>query len=687
MPFIPNQASAAFPDQAQVDAVDLDIITGADGGTAVVSGCAVTSTGAGNGSVTVAAGVVRSTDLLVTVAGNTVAITANATGFTRYDLITVPTGGTAVATAGTAAASPVFPAVPAGSVALAAVRVPNGHTGTTTVPANTIVDKRVFVSDRADAGTVAGVTFENRFQHKDPSKVNLYVKGVNDPSAFLKPIFQVDDKNAAPIFWVAPVGGIYVTDDMQTAYTVFGPYYSRFDVYGYGWRGAQCSYAFAGPPGNMLSFTDAVHEIYQATRLPTVGSWGVVAACTLGTTDLGAPPTGSPTGYRSALVITNTTGASAWIATPGGTSAYSGVTPGDRIAPVFWMRSSSAAAARNATIRITWLTSAGATVGSDIDAVVSVPNTGAWTRVFNTGLVAPATAARVQVSILLASANGEVHHVAGVGLMRGDNDGIFAPPFFGQEISGTGKVGGAALAGDRWIRTDQPGVPGMREYVCRIGGAPNVQYWDPVDTSTVIRLRADQPVTAAVLADVTGISFPVSAGREYQVDLSLILTASPTANIVKPQPTTVVSASPPPIGQALSNRLSNLAGAQPYVARPPQTLGAPGGRVGVIRGAQPDAPTGWQVGFTGPAMTNFTSICEYQTSTGSWATDTIASPTIGLPVAHAPVSAAYAAGVRLLLRARLHIVPAASGTLQLQLASTAAPTAITAVRGSTLTVT
>lgn len=625
MPFIPNQASAAFADQAQLDAVDIDIITAADGGTGVVSGCAVTSTGTGNGSVTVAAGVIRSTDLLVAVAGGTVAITANSSGFTRYDLITVPTGGTAVATAGTGAATPVFPAIPAGSVVLAAVRVPNGHTGTTTIPANTIVDKRITVAARLDAGTVAGVAFENRIQHVDPSKIAFYVKGVNDPSAFLKPIVQVDDKNAAPIFWVAPVGGTFVTDDMQTAYTVFGPYYSRFDVYGYQYRNGQCTYAFAGPPGNMLSFTDACHEIYQSTRLPTVGSWGVVAACTLGTTDLGAPPTGSPTGYRSALTITNTTGATAWISTPGSTSAYGGVTPGDLIAPTFWMRSSSAAAARTATVRVQWLTSAGATVGSAIDATASVPNTGAWTAVKNTGLIAPATAARVQIGILVASLTGEVHHVAGVGLMRGDNDGRFAPPFWGQEISGTGKVGGAAVKGDRWIRTDLGDVPGMREYVCRVGGAPSAQYWDPIDTSTIVRLRADQAfTTATTLADITGFSFPVLAGREYQVDVSLVFTSAATT-------------------------------------------------------------TGWQVGWSGPAMTSLLSVCEYQSSATAWTTNTITATT--MPANHTATSAAYATSTRILMRIRGHFVPSAAGTLQLRLTTQVGSSAITAVRGSTFTVT
>lgn len=149
MPFtIPNSVDAAFTAQAEPDSRDFDIMTAAAAQTGVVTGCAVTTTAAGNGSVSVAAGTIRVAGRKITVATGTVGpLGANATGNPRFDLITVDTSGTKAVVAGTAAATPVFPAIPASRVVLAAVYVANGHTTTTTLAANTITDKRVILID------------------------------------------------------------------------------------------------------------------------------------------------------------------------------------------------------------------------------------------------------------------------------------------------------------------------------------------------------------------------------------------------------------------------------------------------------------------------------------------------------------------------------------------------------------
>lgn len=141
---IPNSASAGVPVQAEVDSEDFGIILDGLARTGVLSGGAVASTAAANGSVSVAASRVASLGALLTGAATTVAIAANSTASPRFDLVVVPAaGGAAVARVGTASAVPVFPVPPAGDVVLAAVYVPPGHTATTTIPANTVVDKRV----------------------------------------------------------------------------------------------------------------------------------------------------------------------------------------------------------------------------------------------------------------------------------------------------------------------------------------------------------------------------------------------------------------------------------------------------------------------------------------------------------------------------------------------------------------
>lgn len=148
MPFnVPNATDAAFPSQAEPDSRDFEVLAGASNRTGVVAGGAVTSTGAANGSVSVAAGVDRVDGRRITVAAGTVAITANSSGNPRFDLITVDTAGVKAAVAGSPATAPAFPAIPAGRVVHAAVYVANGHTSGTTLAANTIIDKRVILRD------------------------------------------------------------------------------------------------------------------------------------------------------------------------------------------------------------------------------------------------------------------------------------------------------------------------------------------------------------------------------------------------------------------------------------------------------------------------------------------------------------------------------------------------------------
>lgn len=140
---IPDAPAAAFQDQARLYSATLDILTGGPRLTGVQSGCAVTAQGSPNMTVAVAVGVVRIAGRRVSVvAGNVTITAANATN-PRIDLITVDTTGTKAAVAGTAAAVPLEPAVPAGRVVLAQVYVPaNG----TTIGSSQIVDRGLAVN-------------------------------------------------------------------------------------------------------------------------------------------------------------------------------------------------------------------------------------------------------------------------------------------------------------------------------------------------------------------------------------------------------------------------------------------------------------------------------------------------------------------------------------------------------------
>lgn len=145
---LPNQADAGWDDQAEPDKVDFDILAAGSATTGVISGCAVTAQGTPNMTVAVASGVIAFEGDIANVTGANVTIEAAHATLPRFDLILINKSGTLVnPTAGngkgTAAAEPVFPAVPADHLVAAVVYIPALDTA---IGATQIVDKRVPVS-------------------------------------------------------------------------------------------------------------------------------------------------------------------------------------------------------------------------------------------------------------------------------------------------------------------------------------------------------------------------------------------------------------------------------------------------------------------------------------------------------------------------------------------------------------
>jgi len=143
MPFLPNEADATYEDQAEPDSVDFEILLAGIGLTGVVSGCAVTESGTPAQTVDVAAGVVRvaGRQVIVDVDAGVAVSAADGTN-PRIDLITSNLSGVIVVTAGTPAAEPVLPDIPATSVPLATLYVPANDNTHGDAQIN---DKRAFV--------------------------------------------------------------------------------------------------------------------------------------------------------------------------------------------------------------------------------------------------------------------------------------------------------------------------------------------------------------------------------------------------------------------------------------------------------------------------------------------------------------------------------------------------------------
>lgn len=190
MAFIPNEADAAFPDQAEPDAVDFSILLAAIRGDCVITGCAVTAQGSPDMTVAVAAGMIRINGASVAVSAGNVTVGAAHASNPRFDLITVNDSGTKACTAGTAAANPVFPATPANSVVLAAVYVPANDTD---IDANQIVDKRVLVPQSEILVDWSTETLDVDGDEHPFTKQLVLPAGGWDVDLFIQPIIEDDE--------------------------------------------------------------------------------------------------------------------------------------------------------------------------------------------------------------------------------------------------------------------------------------------------------------------------------------------------------------------------------------------------------------------------------------------------------------------------------------------------------------
>jgi len=147
---LPDNDLAFDANQSRWMSTDIDILTAGLNGVGVISGCAVTAQGSPDMTVAIAAGVVRvASGLLIAVtAGNGTITTADGTN-PRIDLVSASDAGVKTVTAGTAAANPKAPSLPAGDIGLAMVYVPQNDT---TIAANQITDKRVILSQLSKLG-------------------------------------------------------------------------------------------------------------------------------------------------------------------------------------------------------------------------------------------------------------------------------------------------------------------------------------------------------------------------------------------------------------------------------------------------------------------------------------------------------------------------------------------------------
>jgi hypothetical protein len=229
VPFtIPNVGDAGFTAQARVNATDIAILAAGSTRSGVASGVGVTTTGAANGSVTVAAGVAVVDGVYVTVASGNVAISANSSGNPRRDLVTIDATGAKSSVVGTPGAEPLMPTVPASRTALADVYVPNGHSAGSTIAANQITDKRL---------TIPSSDFQahNVIEYGAVGDSHHNTGGGTDDTAAIQAAYAAAQGAGGFGVVVFPGGRTYGISD--TIETVFDPLYAPVWTWGVGSMG------------------------------------------------------------------------------------------------------------------------------------------------------------------------------------------------------------------------------------------------------------------------------------------------------------------------------------------------------------------------------------------------------------------------------------------------------------------
>jgi hypothetical protein len=190
---IPNQSAATYTYQAEPDSVDFDIITAASAGYGVASGCVCTAASSGSTlGVAVSSGSVHvGSKTPVAVTGVTVTPGAASGSAPRLDLIVVSNAGVVSVVAGTADATPEFPAVPASRTVLAAVSIPTSATSITNA---NIIDKRQIVDYNPAWGTTSTTTARGDHNHAgnyaSTAHASTHAGDGSDPLLDMSPLRQ-----------------------------------------------------------------------------------------------------------------------------------------------------------------------------------------------------------------------------------------------------------------------------------------------------------------------------------------------------------------------------------------------------------------------------------------------------------------------------------------------------------------
>lgn len=305
----------------------------------------------------------------------------------------------------------------------------------------------------------------------------------NTSDTVVKNLYEGQDGSGAPIWAIGTAGGEYLNDLFRQHYGLLSNPTVMSSIYGYRAHNGLTEFAWAGPWGNMCSFADACHEVYESTRSGSKGGWQVAS----GTSSDAASVTDSslPTTLRHAVELTSHT-TSMTALTGSGVFALP-VTAGATYTALANVK--AVATTRSPQVGMQWWDSGAGFISTTVGTATAT-TTSAYTLITSGNLTAPVGAAYGAPCIVWpTSVSGEKHRVGGIGVWAG-TVAEWAPPFVGSPY---GSWGQAAL-GDIFRRRSTPTDPDGRLAICTTAGIPAAQVWTPMGTA---RLSSSTPAATS----------------------------------------------------------------------------------------------------------------------------------------------------------------------------------------------
>ncbi|WP_256789820.1 hypothetical protein [Frankia sp. AvcI1] len=318
-------------------------------------------------------------------------------------------------------------------------------------------------TDAAAIAAAAGTAGLNKLVIvQEPDQGGLVLYGAQDTNLGNDIIGY--DYRGAPKWWLKNAGGIGANDWIGTSRDLSQEPNNRVDIYGYRTQNALAEFSWAGPPGNMISFTNACQEHFETDRAGNKGDWVVAFGAGSQVSVLEEHP--NPASSANVIQLeAHTTSMTAVTGT--GFYGYP-VTAGDTYSVIAHLK--AVATVRSPQVGLQWFNSSGGFISQSVGSAVAT-NTSSYTKVTSGALTAPGGATYAAVTVYYpTTVAGELHKLSGAAMYH-STETEWSPPFVVQPFGSWGQ----AAVGDLWRR--RTGTLQQTLYVCTTGGLPHQQVW------------------------------------------------------------------------------------------------------------------------------------------------------------------------------------------------------------------